>query len=158
MSLFGDERYQWRETYFVLFRDAQRPKAQDVSRALAGDRRFQVSEVVGDEQGRFESLTLKSPDDFSAMDVTYVRGEEVREHVQEVLRELAKATLSDEERSLLDQLGECDARLDVFHFEQVQADEDDEFLDPGGLLIVMQCLTRLCHGVGIDPQSGSLLA
>ncbi len=30
MSLFADSRYQWRETYFVLFEKKGRPKAADV--------------------------------------------------------------------------------------------------------------------------------
>jgi hypothetical protein len=158
MSLFGDERYQWRETYFILFRNSDRPSAEEVSQALAGDHRFEVSNVVADSSGRFDTLTLRSPDDFSAMDVSYVSGDEVKEQVRELLGDLAKTTLSEEERTLLDQLGDCDARLDVFHFEQLQGDEDDDFLDPGALLIVLERLTKLCHGVGIDPQSGSLMS
>jgi hypothetical protein len=30
MSLFGNGEYQWRETYFVMFRQADRPMANDV--------------------------------------------------------------------------------------------------------------------------------
>lgn len=159
MSLFSDEQYQWRETYFVLFQDADRPLKAAVAAAFEGDSRIEVTEVRGDEAGLFESLTLRSPDDFSAMDITLVLGDEVKEQVDELLRDLAKTTLNDEERDKLDRLGECNARFDVFHFEQVQWSEGeaDEVLDPGGLLIVLERLAGLCNGIGVDPQSGSLM-
>jgi hypothetical protein len=34
MSLFEDGRYQYRETYFVLFDHKNRPKSSDVERLL----------------------------------------------------------------------------------------------------------------------------
>ena len=68
----------------------------------------------GDPEGRMESLTLLSPEDFSAMDITYVVGEEVHEQIQELLQDLARSTLSEDERDKLDLLGECNARFDVF--------------------------------------------
>lgn len=159
MSLFGNDEYQWRETYFVLFREADRPSTQQVSDALSEDPRFEVTQIRGDSEGRFESLTLKSPDDFSAMDITLVTGDEVAEQVEELLRDLIKSTLTDEERDKLDELGDCDCRFDIFHFEQVAPGEpeEEEFLDPGGLLIVMERLAELCNGVSVDPQSGSLM-
>ena len=147
MSLFSTDEYQWRETYFVLFASGDRPQADAVSFALANDGRFEVSDIKGDDQGQLESLTLKSPDDFSAMDISFVSGEEVTEQVEELLRDLANSTLSADEREKLDQLAQCDARFDVFHFEQVQPSnnqEQEEFLDPGGLLIVMEQLAQLC--------------
>lgn len=157
MALFGDDRYQWRETYFVLFREADRPSAEAVKQALR-DGRSVISELRADPKGKFESITLKSPEDFSAMDISYVTGEEVTEHVEELLRDLVKQTLNDDDRQKLNRLGECNARFDIFHFEEVQAETDeDEFLDPGALLLVLERLARLCKGVGIDPQSGSLI-
>ena len=49
------------------------------------------------------------------------------------------------------------ARFDIFHFEQVSAAGEEEILDPGGLLLVMQKLCELVDGVGLDPQSQALL-
>lgn len=161
MSLFGDENYQWRETYFVLFRERDHPTAEAVVKGLSGgDSRFQVSEVRSDSEGLLDSLTLKSPDDFAAMDISYVTGEEVMEQVEELGRDLSRATLAKDERDKLRRLAMCDARFDIFHFEQVSSDHGDgeeEFLDPAALLIVMERLTRLCRGVGIDPQSGAFM-
>jgi hypothetical protein len=160
MSLFGDENYQWRETYFVLFRDSHRPIAKEVAEALtADDGRFQISDVRADEEGRLESLTIKSPDDFAAMDISYVTGEEVAEQIAELTQEFSRTTLDAEEQQKLDSLTECNARFDIFHFEQVASEggEEDDFLDPAALLIVMERLAQLCQGVSIDPQSGSLM-
>ena len=159
MSLFGNDEYQWRETYFVLFRFKDRPVADDVVAALKNDHN-DIIDVRADESGLFESLTVKSPDDSSGMDITFVTGEEVTEHVEELLRDLVKSTLTDEDREKLNLLGDCDSRFDIFHFEQISfvGDEEDEILDPGSLLLVLEAVARLCRGVGIDPQSGSLIS
>jgi hypothetical protein len=160
MSLFSDDRFQWRETYFVLFREPDRPLADKVAESFAQDPRIQVTEVSGDEAGLFEALSLSSPDDFSGMDITYVTGEEVKEQIDQLLQDLAKTTLNEEEVGKLNRLDQCDARFDVFHFEQVQMFDEgaEEVLDPGGLLIVLERLASLCNGIGIDPQSGSLMS
>ena len=63
MSLFGDDQFQWRKTYFVMFREGDRPQAKEVVQGLSGgDHRFHVHDVREDAQGRLESLTLTSPD------------------------------------------------------------------------------------------------
>jgi hypothetical protein len=161
MSLFGDDRFQWRETYFVLFRERDRPDAKQAVRSIVGeDGRFDVSNVRADSKGKLESLTLTSPDDFAAMDISYVAGDEVSEQVEELTREVAQGTLTGDEREKLKRLAKCDARFDIFHFEQRMLDGedgDDEFLDPAALLIVMDRLSRACGGVAIDPQSGSFM-
>lgn len=161
MSLFGDDQFQWRETYFVLFRESDRPKAKDVTKGLSGgDRRFHVRDVREDAQGRLESLTLTSPDDFAAMDISYVTGEEVVEQVEELSRKLMRATLTAEEREKLRRIAKCNSRFDIFHFEQVASDREeneDELLDPAALLIVMERLRRLCNGVAFDPQSEAFM-
>ena len=160
MSLFGNDHYQWRETYFVLFKDADRPQADAVVKLLSEqDDRFAVSDVNADENGRLESLTLRSPEDSSAMDITYVSGEEVLEQTEEILNALSSSTLTPDDRDKMNFIGECDSRFDIFHFEEVSADgsEEEEILDPGALLLVMEQLAAACHGVGVDPQSGSLM-
>ena len=82
MSLFENEEYRWRDTYFVLFHAKNRPSAGETLQAIeALGPRFQVQETRCDEEGRFESLTLVSPDDFSAMDISFITGDEVEEQV-----------------------------------------------------------------------------
>jgi hypothetical protein len=160
MSLFENEQYQWRETYFVLFEEARRPSAPSLVEALdkTGEG-LQVSEVRADSHGLVESLTIRSPDDYAAMDITYVSGEEVTDQVAELTEEYMGA--GETEKSVLARLAKCSARLDVYHFEQRVApagedDEGDELMDPGALLTILDRLATLCDGVVIDPQSGIL--
>jgi hypothetical protein len=162
MSLFENEEYRWRDTYFVLFHANQRPTAGETLQAIETlGPRFQVQETRCDEEGRFESLTLVSPDDFSAMDISYVAGDEVEEQVDALLKGSHPQQLGKEEQHKWKMLKGCDARFDIYHFERIvlsdDDDEDEVFLDPGGLLIVLECLGKLCRGVSIDPQAGTVL-
>jgi len=158
MSLFENSEYQWRETYFVLFDENSRPSAKQVESELKQlGSRYEISALRTDDEGRFESVTLLSPSDFAAMDITYISGEEVLEQIKEFGDEIKNATLTEDEIKKVAKLSKCNARFDVFHFEQVIDDEEDEILDPGALLIVLEQLAELCDGVCIDPQSGSVL-
>lgn len=159
MSLFENDHYRWRETYFVLYEVRHRPTADAVRKTLRelGDR-YEITEVKANDDGLFESLSLISPYDFAAMDITYIAGEEVTDHVATLLQELKSFTLTKEEMIKIDRLPKCNARFDVYHFEQVAEESDeDEMLDPGALLIVLERLAKLVHGVSIDPQSGSVM-
>jgi hypothetical protein len=163
MSLFEDNRYRWRETYFVLFRESHRPNAQAIAEALqeiGGG--FQVTEVQTGEDEEFEALTVVSPSDFCAMDISYVDGEEVAEQVVELKQELKRSAVTKREQTQLEKLSTCNARFDIFHFERVSAgnteeEEEDDCLDPGTLLMVLKRLAKLCHGISVDPQSGILM-
>ena len=157
MSLFENDLYQWRETYFVLFQEQHRPTAQQFRNDLEQlGSRYEVKETRADDDGLAESATIYSPYDFAAMDITYLAGEEVTQQVEELLQQLKSSSLSDQEQRQLQRLKKCNARFDVYHFEETTG-EEDEFLDPGALLIVLERLTKICHGVGVDPQSGALM-
>lgn len=160
MSLFEDTAYQYRDTFFVLFRKSHRPSAERLRRAFAQlGSRYQVQNVCESADG-VESLTVKSPYDYSAMDIVYVEGEEVKGHVKQLLDEFRGITLIGDEAQKIQELKNCDARFDIFHFEHSadgNAGEDDEDqLDPGGLLLVIEKLSELSQGTGVDPQSMSL--
>jgi hypothetical protein len=165
MSMFERDNYKWRETYFILFDSCKRPSLRHVESVLHKlSDRFQLTNPVADEDGRFESITVLSPDDYAALDVSYVVGDEVVEQSAVLAKELMASTLDDEERKKLARITQCDARFDLLHFEEateggVPDDEDemDEMLDPSALLIVLDALVELTDGVGIDPQSGTLL-
>jgi hypothetical protein len=162
MSTFERENFQWRETYFVLFDAEKRPTLARVEEALQKvNDRFQISGGVADTDGHFESLTLFSPDDYAALDISYVWGDEVKEQGESLFKELKSSVADDHEKKQLARLPKCDARFDLFHFEELTAtmagDEPDEMLDPSALLIVLEALARLTKGVGVDPQSGTLL-
>ncbi len=162
MSLFEDKRYRWRETYFVLFDVKKRPKLESVSKALKkSGSRLELTNPFADDDGLFESITLFSPDDFAAMDISYTEGDEVTEQTPELVEELKKFA-DDETEIPYDKILKAEARLDVLHFERVDADpqnedDEDDMLDPGSLLAVLEALAKLTKGVAIDPQSGTII-
>jgi hypothetical protein len=161
MSLFADSRYQWRETYFVLFDHKHRPKAEEVQKALAAlGPRLEVSELVAGKAGLLESMTVLSHVDAAGMDVTFVEGEEVKEQITQLKEEWRGKKTTDKEKAHLERALHADARFDVYHFEEVSFlpdEEDDGPLDPGTLLLVLNRLAKLCHGEALDPQTGELL-
>jgi len=162
MSTFERDEYKWRETYFVMFDSAKRPTLKTVERVLRElSERFELSNASADEDGRFESITIMSPDDYAALDISFESGEEVLEQGAALEQEMKSSATDEEERGRLARLPKCDARFDLLHFEQVTDDEPedeaDEMLDPSALLIVLDALVELTGGVGVDPQSGTLL-
>ena len=162
MSTFENDHYKWRETYFVLFDSAKRPALARLTKVLQSlNQRFELSNVLGDDDGAFESLTLRSPQDYSALDISYVSGEEVQTQGVELADEMRAGAADADERAKLARLPKCDARLDILHFEEIvgggNEDEGEETLDPSTLLNVLDALVRMTGGVGVDPQSGSVM-
>jgi hypothetical protein len=160
MSTFENHDYKWRETYIVLFHSERRPTLAQVEKRLKEiNSRYELINPEADEDGKFQSITLHSPQDFAAMDICYDSGEEVIEQAAEQYREM-KGNVAPDDRPKLAGLANCDAKFDILHFEQVSGDasgDDDEMLDPSALLGVLDVLVDLTSGVGIDPQSGSLM-
>jgi hypothetical protein len=161
MSLFADSRYQWRETYFVLFDHQHRPKAADVKRVLAElGPRIEVHALTAGPHGYLESMTVLSHADAAGMDVTYVEGEEVKEQIVQLRQQWKSKQAGIREKPHLARALHADARFDIYHFEEISDlpdEEDDGPLDPGTLLLVLNKLARLCHGEALDPQTGELL-
>lgn len=162
MSTFEDNRYRWRETYFVLFDAKARPKLSSVTKALSAlNKRFQLTNLSADDHGCIDSLTLHSPDDYAAMDICYTGGEEVLEQGVALVDDLKKSGSDIAPPVPWEQLLRYDGRFDVLHFEQVadetEDDEDDGMLDPSALLVVLGALAKLTGGVAVDPQAGTFL-
>ena len=87
-----------------------------------------------------------------------------RERLDTILAEFGiEGAFSDEERSVIRQLSDYRCRFDVYHFEQLvfvgrdSEGEDDDFMDPGALLTVMEKIASLCEGVVVDPQANTIL-
>lgn len=154
MSLFDDKRFQYRDTYLIFFAAAARPAVDAVQAAFrVPGSRFVTSSSRA--QGKLlESVSIESPEDNAAMDIAYVEGPEVRQQVKELLAEFRTITLTGDDSKRLGQLRDCDARFDVLLFEQAGGGDE---LDPGGLLLVIEKLCELTGGIGVDPQSMSLL-
>jgi hypothetical protein len=167
MSLFENDEYQWRETYFILFREPQQLTAARMEQELKQiDPRYIVRDVRASESGGLESVTVEAPDDYSAMDISLVRGEEVDEQTHELVKELLRNATSAREKEQIRQLKQYHCRYDVYHFEQLvfvgREDEDgdgegDDFMDPGAVLTVMQKIAELCDGIVVDPQTYTIL-
>jgi len=175
----GDELL-WLETYFILFPSKRRPTLGQVENALANaDPRLKLENLAADDDGLFASLLVESPEDHAAVEISYETGESVIEQNLEWAKQL-QDRLSPK---MLQQLVLADARLDIAHFERVQAgamrkekpasaadfpaDEfgDDDFdeeaameiFDPTCLLTVVEALTGLTKGLAFDPASGELV-
>jgi hypothetical protein len=162
MSLFENDRFRWRETFFVMFLAENHPTIgamQKVLTTLGGG--IEISEARGEDGAGFESLTLIAHDDNAAMDIVYSAGEDVLEQRDELLRELTTNVDGDEEKAKLKCIATADARLEIFHFEETiwdpDMDENEEMLDPGTVLTVLDLLADFCDGVAVDPQSGTFL-
>jgi hypothetical protein len=85
----------------------------------------------------------------------------VLEQVETIEAEFKQGPLDPDEKKKLARLKTFDAKFDLLHFEQTAddqpEDDQDEMLDPSALLIVLDAVVELTGGVGVDPQSGTLL-
>jgi len=162
VSMFENDQYCWRETYFVLFDAKNRPKLEAMRKALAHLKtHFTLANLTANDEGYVESLTVVSPDDFAALDVCYVDGDEVVEQGAELLKEMDSTDGTADDLNKRERLRRSTGRFDVLHFEQVvdlEEEEDTEgMLDPTALLVVLEALVKLTDGVAFDPQAGTLL-
>jgi len=167
MSMFERNDYRWRETCFVLFDPDDRPELGKVEQALSTlNEEYQLLNPGGDDRGLFDSLSLISPGDFSALDVCYIKGDEVLEQTASMIDEIGPAACAEAAEAAelpegIDQIRKYTGRLDVLHFEYVgSGDQQDEdaMLDPSALLLVLSTLAKLTDGVAVDPQSGTIIA
>lgn len=164
MSADGEDQLEWRDTYFVVFQQADRPTVTQVEAAITeSSKRLKLENLQGDEDGMFESVLVQAPQDNAAVEIRYERGEAVAEQCLELARQM-KDDLSPKQ---LKKVLSADARLDVMLFERVQDDfaesgEDDDWettaLDPSSLLNVVGALAKLTGGLPIDPASGAVLS
>ena len=163
--------FEWRETYFVLFKSDHRPTVTQVEHAISEiSDRLELQDLKADEDGRFASVMVRSPEDYATVEISYEDGEAVIEQGTE----LAKQLKSEAEMDDLAKLMASDARLDLMHFEQVVAEaalsgsepaegdlDDDgiaDTLDPSSLLMICEVLVALTDGVAVDPASGAILS
>ena len=162
MSMFENDNYRWRETYFVQFDPKKRPTLEQVERRLAdmGDQ-FELISPRADDQRRFESITILAIDDFAALDISYIEGDEVLEQGEQFAAELTAAECEAEDESKLALLSSYAGRFDVLHFEQVteagEREDPEEMLDPTSLLLVLDILVEMTDGIAVDPQGGALM-
>jgi hypothetical protein len=160
-ELESDDQLEWRDTYFILFKNSGRPTLTQVEAAISeAARRVTLENLEADEDGMFESVLVQAPEDHAALEISYETGDAVIEQSAELAKQLKGDVTPEQLKRLL----RADARLDVMHFERVSAgsfDDDEDFasgaLDPGSLLNVVEALAKLTHGLPIDPASGAIL-
>ena len=156
---------EWRDTYFILFQQSDRPTLTQVEAAITeASRRLKLENLEADEDGMFESVVVQAPQDNAALEISYESGDAV---VQQSA-DLAKQLKDELKGKQLQRMLKSDARLDVMLFERVSddsfpADNDDEeweggLLDPSSLLNVVGALAKLTGGLPIDPASGAVLS
>ncbi len=158
----NDEQLEWRDTYFILFQQADRPTLTQVEAAIVeSSRRLKLENLEADDDGLFESVLVQAPQDNAALEISYEMGDAVIQQSAD----LAKQLKDELKGNQLKQMLRADARLDVMLFERVREDEggdDDEewqggSLDPSSLLNVVEALAKLTGGLPIDPASGAIL-
>jgi hypothetical protein len=161
MSTFDNPEYKWRETFFLFHSHDDRPLAADIEQALkAANPRFEIRELHSDDDGKLTSMTLIAPETFSAMDLSYAESDDLAEQIAELRQELTAT--DDDEREKMCRISDSDMRLDLLHFEQMSYEIDDDgemdaFFDPGALILVISTIADMCHGVGVDPASATIV-
>ena len=160
MSLFEHSSFQYRETCFILFPKENRPSFQSVTAALGslGDR-YKLGGSESNDEGYLESISVFCPHDHAALDISYLDGDDVLEHLEELAEEFPTASLERGEREKWHKAQSYDARIDLFHFEEISPDMDPDegLLDPGAMLVILQTLADLTGGVGVDPSAGTVV-
>jgi hypothetical protein len=160
-----ENQLEWRDTYFILFKQADRPTLTQVEAAITeSSQKLKLENLAADDDGLFESVLVQVPQDNAALEISYEMGEAVSAQSAE----LAKQLKDDLNGKQLQQMLRSDARFDIMLFERVGQPEpvsdgdDDEWeggsLDPSSLLNVVDALAKLTRGLPIDPASGSVLA
>lgn len=172
------DELHWRETYFIVFPQDQRPLLKTVAAALTeANRRFRIENPEATDEGMFDSVLVESREDNAAVEISYEVGDAVIEQNLQWAKQLKEQLTSDQLRTLV----HADARLDVAHFERMrpqeydesseqspidsgfvepfgdEADEPFEMLDPTCLLTVVETLSQLTDGLTVDPASGEIL-
>ena len=118
MTLFEDDRYDWRETYFVYFESSHRPKLPEVRRALKTYAPFFcILDSKADPNGNLVEMTIASYENHAALEIVYREGKDVLTEAQHLVRSVKKEA-TEEELAKLQRIVQCKARFDVHHFEQ----------------------------------------
>lgn len=118
MTLFEDDRYDWRETYFVYFESVHRPKLPEIRRAWKTYNPFlTILDSKAEPDGSLVELTIASYENHAALEIVYREGKDVLSEIQHLVHSLGKDATT-EERSKLQRIAQTKSRFDVHHFEQ----------------------------------------
>jgi hypothetical protein len=119
MTLFNDDRYNWRETYFVYFESSHRPKLPEVRRALNNYTSFFcILDSKADMNDNLVEMTIASYEDHAALEIVFREGNDILTEAKHLAKSLNKDA-STEERTQLQKITQCKMRFDIHHFEQL---------------------------------------
>ena len=118
MSFFHDDRYTWRETYFVLFGDLRRRPLLDELKWELRHGMLKILDGTANPKGRLRTLTLASYEDHSALEIVFRYGSKVAAEIDALVRTLEKGCTPKEMERLLTAKNWA-AKFDVLHFEQL---------------------------------------
>ena len=72
------DELEWRDTYFILFDQSDRPTLTQVEAAITdSSRRLKLENLEADDDGMFESVLVQAPQDNAALEISYETGEAV---------------------------------------------------------------------------------
>ena len=118
MTLFDDNRYDWRETYFVYFESSHRPKLTEVRCALRDYTPFlSILDYKTEPDGSLVSMTIASYEDHAALEIVHCEGDTATSDARHFASSW-KEEASEEECLKLQKIVQCKMRFDVHHFEQ----------------------------------------
>ena len=118
MTLFDDNRYDWRETYFVYFESSRRPKLPEIRQALKTHAPFlNILDSKSDVNENLVAMTIASYEDHAALEITYREGGDVLAEAKHLYHTLKKGA-SRKELSQLKKIVQWQTRFDIHHFEQ----------------------------------------
>src|SRR5687767_6736302 len=131
MDVETDDQLEWRDTYFILFDEANRPTLSQVEAAIMdASRRLKLENLEADDDGMFESVLVQAPEDNAALEISYETGEAVVAQSTDLAKQL-KGELNPKQ---LAKMLKADARLDVMLFERVRDSDGDDDDWEGGTL------------------------
>lgn len=121
MSMFGDDRYCWRETYLVMLDRLNRPEASEAVRRLKKLKsRLDVKDVRSDGDGLLESLVVIAPNDSAAVEVQFREGPDVTAEFAALADELERHDPTGKERKKIARARGFSAKIELLHFEQME--------------------------------------
>ncbi|MDR0522580.1 MAG: hypothetical protein LBH00_12120 [Planctomycetaceae bacterium] len=118
MTLFDDNRYDWRETYFIYCEPEHRPELTEFYRVLRTHAPLlSVTEGETEPDDLIRKLTIASYEDHAAVEAVYREGDDILAEARLLVHSLTKDA-SECNTGQLQKVSRCRARFDIHHFEQ----------------------------------------
>ena len=152
----NDDELEWRDTYFILFSQSDRPTLTQVESAISGaSRRLKLEHLEADDDGMFESVLVQAPEDNAALEISYETGDAVVAQSTDLAKQL-KGEL-DKKQLTANVAGRRPVGRDAIRagasndWGSEEGEDEDEWesgsLDPSSLLNVVEALAKFTGGL-----------